>query len=138
LHYVCLNIFLNLFFLFQVKFSVYKQYAKAIGIPFSLAIIGLYGIYQALSISASIWLAQWTADPALQDTEELPVDSDARRARNDYFLSIYGEFGVAQGFYIIYFIKYFVVVPCIHHPYSELIDRPLSVSPFVIKRFYRA
>lgn len=50
----------------QVDWSVYMCYARAIGLPFALMIVGLYAVYQTLSIWASIWLSKWTSDPILQ------------------------------------------------------------------------
>ncbi|WAR09783.1 MRP1-like protein [Mya arenaria] len=81
----------------NVKWGVYAQYARAIGLKYTFVIIGMYCVYEGLSIFASVWLSNWTSDPDLQDVEHYPPDSEARRELNDYYLSIYGELGIAQG-----------------------------------------
>ena len=96
LRIICDKLLKYIFFLFtQVDWSVYMYYAKAVGLPYAFLILFFYGIYQILSVWASIWLSNWTSDPRLQDLDLLPGNSSERRELNEYYLGIYGLFGVA-------------------------------------------
>ncbi|KAL4217443.1 hypothetical protein ACF0H5_023893 [Mactra antiquata] len=80
----------------NVKLSVYMSYAKAVGCKSSFMIVLLFGLYQAFSMWSSIWLTDWTSDPDLQNLTKWPANSTERRHKNDYYLGIYGSFGIVQ------------------------------------------
>ena len=67
------------------------------GLKFSVLIVLLYGTYQGFAVWANLWLTNWTSNADLQDLDKYPADSQERRDKNDYYLGIYGAFGVAQG-----------------------------------------
>jgi hypothetical protein len=58
-------------FVFQVRLSVFMTYVRAVGLKSSLAIVVLYGLYQAFNIGSSVWLTHWTADLNLQVSKEV-------------------------------------------------------------------
>ena len=51
---------------FQVRWSVFMSYARAVGYQYSVLIVFIYGCYQACAVGANIWLTDWTSDPQLQ------------------------------------------------------------------------
>ncbi|XP_053385666.1 multidrug resistance-associated protein 1-like [Mercenaria mercenaria] len=85
----------------NVRFSVFMSYARAVGLKSSLVIIILYGVYQIFSVWSSVWLTDWTSDVKLQNLTYWPANSSERRHKNDYYLGIYGAFGIAQGVLVI-------------------------------------
>ncbi|XP_060605432.1 multidrug resistance-associated protein 1-like [Ruditapes philippinarum] len=85
----------------NVNVSVFMSYAKAVGYKSCLAVVILYGIYQALSVWSSVWLTDWTSDDKLQNLTYWPANSTERRHKNDYYLGIYGAFGVGQALLVI-------------------------------------
>ena len=72
-------------------------YGRAVGLPFVALIFCLYGAYQGFSVWANIWLTEWTSNPDLQNLTAYPGDGQERRDKNDYYLTIYGVLGIAQG-----------------------------------------
>ncbi|XP_052283969.1 multidrug resistance-associated protein 1-like isoform X1 [Dreissena polymorpha] len=85
----------------RVQWKVYMQYARALGLKYAVCLVVLYAIYQSLYIWSAIWLANWTADPQLQNLTLYPANSTARRELNNYYLTIYGEFGIAQAIAVL-------------------------------------
>ncbi|XP_052284442.1 multidrug resistance-associated protein 1-like isoform X2 [Dreissena polymorpha] len=85
----------------RVQWKVYMQYARALGLKYAVCLVVLYAIYQSLYIWSAIWLTYWTADPQLQNLTLYPANSTARRELNNYYLTIYGEFGIAQAIAVL-------------------------------------
>lgn len=78
----------------QVKLSVFWTYCKATGtcaISFSFL---LYALYQAASAWSNFWLTDWTQDPYLTNTSN--VHTHQYKEKTDFYLIVFGLFGVAQ------------------------------------------
>uniref|UniRef100_A0A4W4EQU7 ATP-binding cassette, sub-family C (CFTR/MRP), member 3 n=1 Tax=Electrophorus electricus TaxID=8005 RepID=A0A4W4EQU7_ELEEL len=71
----------------EVKFSVYWDYAKAVGPLLSLFICFLYAGQSAAAIGANIWLSQWTND----------ADDSARQENVHMRVGVYAALGISQG-----------------------------------------
>ncbi|XP_048240018.1 multidrug resistance-associated protein 1-like [Haliotis rufescens] len=78
-----------------VKKAVYVSYARALGSVSSVVMILSFILYQAGTIAASIWLSGWTDDPQLTNSS-LPIGTPERRERTDFFMGVYGLFGIVQ------------------------------------------
>ncbi|XP_041353920.1 multidrug resistance-associated protein 1-like isoform X2 [Gigantopelta aegis] len=87
----------------RVKFAVFIKLARAIGIPFVFLIIGLYILFETAAVMANVWLSEWTDDASLANFTALPVNSSERTDKNDFYVGIYGAFGVAQSIFVIGF-----------------------------------
>ncbi|XP_035389254.1 canalicular multispecific organic anion transporter 2 isoform X3 [Electrophorus electricus] len=75
----------------RVKFSVYWDYAKAVGPLLSLFICFLYAGQSAAAIGANIWLSQWTND----------ADDSARQENVHMRVGVYAALGISQGALIL-------------------------------------
>ncbi|XP_046577437.1 multidrug resistance-associated protein 1-like [Haliotis rubra] len=80
----------------KVPWRVYGLYARAVGVGFVIFGFLLYVLYQAASVTSSIWLSQWTDSPDLSNLTLYPANSSQRLDKNNYYLGIYGAFGVLQ------------------------------------------
>ena len=47
----------------QVSWSVYKIYAKSVGLSLTLWVLVLMIVNQVLSVGTNFWLAEWSDDP---------------------------------------------------------------------------
>ena len=75
-----------------VKWSIYIDYSKAVGLWVTIGAIVLFVFYQGFSLMGNIWLSKWSTDPlATTDTS----------VRNKY-LAIYGVFGFLQAFFVMF------------------------------------
>ncbi|XP_035389253.1 canalicular multispecific organic anion transporter 2 isoform X2 [Electrophorus electricus] len=76
----------------RVKFSVYWDYAKAVGPLLSLFICFLYAGQSAAAIGANIWLSQWTND----------ADDSARQENVHMRVGVYAALGISQGTMVMF------------------------------------
>ena len=51
--------------IFQVDWSVYVAYARAIGLPSVVSIIVLWAAFEGFTVWSNVWLSDWTSDPNL-------------------------------------------------------------------------
>lgn len=79
-----------------MKLGVFMQYARSVGLGWSLLIVVLYGAYAGFVVAANIMLSQWTDDDILSN-RTLPGNSTVYREQNDFYLGIYGGLGLGQG-----------------------------------------
>ncbi|XP_070201297.1 multidrug resistance-associated protein 1-like [Littorina saxatilis] len=84
-----------------VKFSVYLAYIRALGSYAWLFILGLYVMFQASSLTANIWLSQWTDDATLANTSL--AGTQHYNDLNAMYLGVYGGLGAAQAVFIMAF-----------------------------------
>ncbi|CAG5123107.1 unnamed protein product [Candidula unifasciata] len=87
----------------NVKFSIYRQYMQAVGYFYVFLIFFLYALYTAANMGALIFLSAWTDDPDLGNFTKWPSNSSSRRNTNDYYVGMYGFFGLLQTIFIIGF-----------------------------------
>ncbi|XP_071113608.1 multidrug resistance-associated protein 1-like [Haliotis cracherodii] len=80
----------------KVPWRVYGVYARAVGMGFLIFCSLLYVVYQAASVTSSIWLSQWTDNPDLNNLTFYPANSSQRLEKNNYYLGVYGGLGVMQ------------------------------------------
>lgn len=80
----------------QVRWDVFKEYARSVGYGYALLIVVIYALYEAGAVLANIWLSEWTDDPDLNNLTAFPANSSQRQDRNNYYLALYGGFGAAQ------------------------------------------
>ncbi|XP_036923546.1 multidrug resistance-associated protein 1 [Sturnira hondurensis] len=71
----------------QVKFSVYWEYMKAIGLFISFLSIFLFLCNHVAALASNYWLSLWTDDPIVNGTQE----------HTKVRLSVYGALGISQG-----------------------------------------
>uniref|UniRef100_A0A673IHB0 ATP-binding cassette, sub-family C (CFTR/MRP), member 3 n=1 Tax=Sinocyclocheilus rhinocerous TaxID=307959 RepID=A0A673IHB0_9TELE len=80
------------FMIYNVKFKVYWDYAKAVGPFLSLFICFLYGCQSAASIGANFWLSEWTNDAQHNRTQ----DQVSMR------VGVYAALGISQGVLVMF------------------------------------
>lgn len=73
----------------QVKWKVYLDYFKSIGLLVSAGVMFLYIANNSMAVYANFWLSDWSNDKAINGT----VDTKLRDLR----LGIYGLLGLGQG-----------------------------------------
>ncbi|XP_076114149.1 multidrug resistance-associated protein 1-like [Mytilus galloprovincialis] len=93
----------------HVRLSIFITYAKAIGLVIVGIILFVYALYQISSVLANIWLSQWTSDSVLTNRTLGKPDSHTYMAKNNYYLLVYGGFGIAQAVFVLVFIGIFMV-----------------------------
>ncbi|CAC5385161.1 ABCC1 [Mytilus coruscus] len=93
----------------HVRLSIFITYAKAIGLVLVGIILFVYALYQISSVLANIWLSQWTSDSVLTNRTVGKPDSNTYMAKNNYYLLVYGGFGIAQAVFVLIFIGIFMV-----------------------------
>ncbi|XP_036445135.1 multidrug resistance-associated protein 1 isoform X3 [Colossoma macropomum] len=71
----------------RVKFSVFWEYMKAIGLFLSFISIILFFSHHVASLGSNYWLSLWTDDPVINGTQP------SRQMR----LGVYGALGLSQG-----------------------------------------
>ena len=66
-------------------------------LPFTASLV-FFVLFQASSAGSNFWLSMWTDDPflatALTNQNETLIDD--YRAKNDYYLIIFGVLGIVQ------------------------------------------
>nr|KAG5685653.1 hypothetical protein BaRGS_020895 [Batillaria attramentaria] len=82
-----------------VKFAVYLAYIQALGTIAWFFIIGIYTLFQASSLTANIWLSEWTDDPTLANATL--AGTATYNDLNAKYLGVYGGLGVAQAVTIL-------------------------------------
>ena len=85
----------------QVKWSIYMDFVRAVGIASSLAIVISFALYHVAFVTSDVFLSQWTDDTRLNNLTLLPPNSTERMDLNEYYLSLYGGFGALQGIVIL-------------------------------------
>ena len=74
-----------------VKWSIYRYYARSVGLAATAVALSFYVIYQGFSVGSNIWLSAWSDDPrAVTD----------KGVRNMY-LGVYGALGFLQSISIM-------------------------------------
>ncbi|KAF5894747.1 multidrug resistance-associated protein 1, partial [Clarias magur] len=71
----------------RVKFAVFWDYMKAIGLCLSIFSICLFFAHHVASLGSNYWLSLWTDDPVINGTQ----------SNRDMRLGVYGVLGLAQG-----------------------------------------
>ena len=79
----------------QVSFSVYRLYAKSLGVALSCGMLVFFLLSQVASIYSNVWLSEWTSDPLLMNTTISNTSLFANR--QNLYLSVYGALNGAQG-----------------------------------------
>ncbi|XP_053424694.1 ATP-binding cassette sub-family C member 3 isoform X3 [Nycticebus coucang] len=74
-----------------VKLSVYRDYAKAVGLCTSLAICFLYVGQSAAAIGTNVWLSAWANDATV----------DSRQNSTSKRLGVYAALGILQGLLVM-------------------------------------
>ena len=74
-----------------VAWSVYLDYARSIGLAFSVFSILMYATYQGFGIGSNLWLSNWSVDP---------LASTDISVRNMY-LAVYGVLGLFQALFVM-------------------------------------
>lgn len=130
----------------KVKLAVFWAYVRAMGRnAMSIAFI-LFALFQVFSAWANFWLNNWTQDSFLANTSL--TGTDAYKEKNDYYLSIFGMFGIIQITFlvvhnIIYWIRMVIAAKRLHEGMLASIFRsPMSffdTTPLgrVMNRFSR-
>lgn len=77
-----------------MKWSIYVEYLKAVGVIPCIIILTAYMLWQTCSVSANVWLSKWGNDKPTNDTE---ADLNKRNFR----LGIYGSLGFGEGMFFI-------------------------------------
>ncbi|CAG7728120.1 unnamed protein product [Allacma fusca] len=72
----------------SVKRSVYLHYMKSIGWGIVTLSLVFHFILHGLTLSSSIWLSMWAAEPAVNGTQNI--------AKRNLYLSVYGGLGIGQ------------------------------------------
>ncbi|KAH9503693.1 Multidrug resistance-associated protein 1, partial [Bulinus truncatus] len=87
----------------KVQLSVYKNYVRSLGYFFVLLLFAIYMAFIATFMWSSVFLSQWTDDIHLSNFTDYPRNSTERRERNDFYIAIYGIFGVFQILFLLAF-----------------------------------
>ncbi|KAK0042761.1 multidrug resistance-associated protein 1 [Biomphalaria pfeifferi] len=87
----------------RVPFNVYKKYGRSLGYFFVLLLIALYMAFIATFMWSSVFLRQWTDDVHLGNFTDWPNNSTERKEKNDFYITIYGVFGICQVFFLLGF-----------------------------------
>lgn len=95
---------------FQIGWDVVATLIRSVGPVYFVAMIAVFVAYHVASLASNIYLSKWTDDTTLQNFTAFPANSSLRMDRNNYYLSLYGGFGAAQG--SIKFCLNFHFFPC--------------------------
>lgn len=76
---------------FQVKFSVYLQYLRAMGWGYTIMVSVIYFIQNIAFIGQNLWLSDWTNDAVEYYNKTYPA------WKRDTRVGVFGALGVAQG-----------------------------------------
>ncbi|XP_067674526.1 multidrug resistance-associated protein 1-like [Haliotis asinina] len=85
----------------RVKFSVFMDYAKAIGGITTFFIFLIFAMYQAATMASNIWISMWTDDALLKNMSL--VNTSDYQNRNTMYLGVYGAFGCVQAVVILFY-----------------------------------
>ncbi|KAL5011003.1 hypothetical protein ScPMuIL_013308 [Solemya velum] len=110
----------------RVKWGVFAQFAKALGVLSTLGIFLLFGVFKCCSVAANFWLSDWTSDTTLTN-RSMPADSSVYQDKNDFYLGIYGAFGAGQAASILAYL-FFTASRMIHASrslHSQMLDTTL-------------
>uniref|UniRef100_A0A8C9LB07 Uncharacterized protein n=1 Tax=Pavo cristatus TaxID=9049 RepID=A0A8C9LB07_PAVCR len=78
-----------------VKFSMYLQYLRAVGLGFSFCIAMSYVGDYAAYVGTNLWLSAWTDDAERYQNETYPVQ------QRDLRIGVFGALGVSQGIRLV-------------------------------------
>lgn len=87
--------------MYQVKFSVYLQYLRAMGWCYVTRSFLIYFIQNVVIIGQNLWLSDWTNDA--EDYFNTTYPNHIRDTR----IGVFGALGIAQGMSRKRFNKYF-------------------------------
>ncbi|XP_008943924.1 PREDICTED: canalicular multispecific organic anion transporter 1 [Merops nubicus] len=80
----------------KVKFSMYLQYLRAVGLCYSVCIaLGYVGQYVAL-VGTNLWLSAWTDDAQRYLNQTYPVQ------QRDLRIGVFGALGVSQALFLLF------------------------------------
>ncbi|KAK6983579.1 multidrug resistance-associated protein 1, partial [Biomphalaria glabrata] len=85
----------------KVKFTIYMHYFRAIGMPFFLLALLVYGMFSAASVFSGIWLSMWTDDELLLNTSR--SSEPEYKDKLNVYLGVYAASGIGQGVLILIF-----------------------------------
>jgi ABC-type multidrug transport system fused ATPase/permease subunit len=85
----------------KVKWSMYWELVKGVGVGHTCLIIFLFACYHIAYNFTNIWLTNWNDDVGLSNFTSWPEDSKARKDRNVYYIGIYTALGLAQTIFVI-------------------------------------
>uniref|UniRef100_A0A8C9FFD1 Canalicular multispecific organic anion transporter 1 n=1 Tax=Pavo cristatus TaxID=9049 RepID=A0A8C9FFD1_PAVCR len=77
-----------------VKFSMYLQYLRAVGLGFSFCIAMSYVGDYAAYVGTNLWLSAWTDDAERYQNETYPVQ------QRDLRIGVFGALGVSQALFL--------------------------------------
>ena len=83
----------------NVKIDVFIDYFRAIGFVATAFFFSFFAGYQGASVYSSIWLADWTSDPLLNNVSQ--SNTTAYSDANSLYLGVYGALGGAQAILIL-------------------------------------
>ncbi|XP_005090015.1 multidrug resistance-associated protein 1 [Aplysia californica] len=86
-----------------VKMGVFREYARSVGYFSVFIIVLLYACYSGSDLGSLIFLSSWTDDLDLANFTLMPSNSSERSDRNNFYIGIYGLFGVLQTIFIMAF-----------------------------------
>ncbi|XP_046552046.1 multidrug resistance-associated protein 1-like [Haliotis rubra] len=85
----------------RVKFSVFGDYAKAIGVCSTFFIFFTFAMYQAATMASNIWISVWTDDGLLKNMSL--VNTSDYQNKNTMYLGVFGGFGCVQAVMILFY-----------------------------------
>ncbi|XP_048236908.1 multidrug resistance-associated protein 1-like isoform X1 [Haliotis rufescens] len=85
----------------RVKFSVFMDYAKAIGGFTTFFIFFIFAIYQAATMASNVWISVWTGDALLKNISL--VNTSDYQNKNTMYLGVFGAFGCIQAVVILFY-----------------------------------
>uniref|UniRef100_A0A8D0ED93 ABC-type glutathione-S-conjugate transporter n=1 Tax=Salvator merianae TaxID=96440 RepID=A0A8D0ED93_SALMN len=74
-----------------VKFTVFWQYIKAVGLLTSVVVCFLYCCQNAAAIGSNVWLSVWTNDPVINGTQQ----------NVNMRVGVYAALGLLQGLFVL-------------------------------------
>ncbi|BFZ13432.1 hypothetical protein BsWGS_16472 [Bradybaena similaris] len=85
----------------NVKYSIYMQYIRAVGLWTFLLMSLVFLLFQAASTGSAVWLSSWTDDKLLANTSL--AGSPEFVDRNNLYLAVYGVLGFVQCIFVLIF-----------------------------------
>lgn len=79
----------------QVKWSVFTEYGKGVGVLTSVVVLVVFSLYHSTSVFSNYWLTFWTEDQLLLNRTERNTTQYYNRKM--YYLTVYGVLGGIQG-----------------------------------------
>ena len=109
---------------------MFRRYLRPVGVCYALIIVGTFTAYAGLTSGGHIFLSSWTDDPDLANFSQWPAESIERRQANDYYIGIYGLFGILQS-------------KCLEHAESNVMSLkmkeifiPVCINTFDVSLFF--